>query len=376
MFLWVFLKNNVLKLFTLFIMLILFGCVSTQPKEPKWTKGRNFPFHYRGMSSLQDDKKKALDEAFYNALIEFYRTELGIILKNKTFLRKREKNDKLTIEYKSSTESKTNAVVVRGIKKIHESVVPEKGKYRAYIEIYIPEEEVIRAKKQAENYKQSLENFVKKEFDEAENLFKKGQYEKAILDYQTIKHLQEEAPGINKDISDIVDARLRAIVESNNPAIRLINLSPNKNYFNKVKLLKSMEKEGIPCSNNTYYVNIGDALRLNIETKAPVYTYILSLWKDTGEVVLLYPNWIEKQAKPIKGKMLFPEESEFVAEPPPGLNYLFVLATSEPLNLNINMDKSEYPILSNEELENFLNALNSVNYDVVKLSVVIKEVPR
>lgn len=369
--------NFLLKISVLLPIIILSQCgLRESVKRPDWIKGSSPPY-YVGQSSLYEDKKKALDDAFYNAINQFYAEELGITIRNETMMKKRERGDTVFIDYESSTKSYTNAVSVR-VKKIDEHYEKEKGKYRAYIQIYIPEEERIKAKKEAEEYKKSIEESVEKEFQEAENFFNRREYGKALPHYEYIKILLDEVSGIFPDIRTKADARIKTINRINPPEVRLKNLKPTENYFRKVDLIRmtSVMEEEIPSSNNMYYINLGDTFKLSLSVEKPVYIYILSYWQEEGQVRLLYPNWIENKGKLIKGEMSFPDESGFAAEPPPGSNYLFVIATPFPMNLEkyVKFQEGKAVNFSKEALSKFLRSLeNDIQYyDIRKIEVIIK----
>lgn len=331
-------------------------------KKPLWLDRGVSPPYYVAQSTLQPDRKEALNEAFYGALREFYIRELGIILDSDTRLRKQEVGDEVIVEYESSIQARTfiGDVKVRSKKEYLEQ---EKGRYRGYVCILIPQEEMIRARQSVKKYLDEALESAEKEIQKAE-LLEENSYTEALLGYKTAAIILEDLiDPIARALKKKVDARIQALKRFEDPGIQLMELQSTASYFEQAELIRLNREE------SSNFVDIGDTLQLHFSVKKPVYLYILSYWREQKEIRLLYPNWLEEEENLISGKSVFPKRSGFVAAPPGGLNLLFVIATK----MRIDLDEKSM-VLSRENLEDFLKSLRDIEkYEIRRLEVFIRE---
>lgn len=364
--------NNVLifrSFFLLSFMVISLNCVGGRiPKKPSWVYlGKVSPPYYVGQSTLQADKKNALDDAFYDAIKDFYSMELGITVQSETYLRKREHGNEVVVEYESNIYTQVFIANVR-VRRKEKYLESEKEGYRAYVRIYIPEEEVMRVRQEVEEYINEILEYTKKEVRKGEQLEEKRSYIQALLAYKTAAKILEastdqRALALRKKI----EAKIQTLLMYEDPGIQLMGLKSSDNFLDFVELI-NLNREKVDN-----FVNVGDEIRLHITVKIPVFLYILSYEKDEKEVRLLYPNWIEKVESRVSGELLFPQNSCFTAEPPSGLNKFIVIATPDKLPLKPDFDKKKVN-LSGIELQDFILDLKEIGkYEIRKIDVFIRE---
>ena len=355
--------------FLLSFMVISLNCVGGRiPKKPSWVYlGKVSPPHYVGQSTLQADKKNALDDAFYDAIKDFYSMELGITVQSETYLRKREHGNEVVVEYESNIYTQIFIANVR-VRRKEKYLESEKEGYRAYVKIYIPEEEVMRVRQDIEEYINEILEYTKKEVRKGEQLEEKRSYIQALLAYKTAaKILDELTDQRARFLKRKIDSKIEILLKYEDPGVQLMGLQSTASYLDQVGLVKL---DGKSVSN---FVDVGDRIQLRLTVKEPVYLYILSYWKDEQQVRFLYPNFIEKVESLVVGELVFPKNSCFIAKPPCGLNSLIVIASQEPIGYKVNFEREKTEI-SRETFQDLINFLRGKEkYEIRTIDVFIRE---
>ncbi len=345
-------------------------------REPEWFGKIYPPGFYKGISVLCEDKKEAREDAILNALQEFGSKEFGIRIKSKSFWKKSEVGENVYYKYESYAFKETYPFVVKNYQIRKEKIMREKGKYRAYVLIYIPDEEVSRIRKDMEEYKKMVLEHAGREFKKADSLFEMGNYPMARARYETIENLLKNLNPFDPQVKSMLDrvkGKISLIKKIAPPEVVLMELKPGYTYISNIRIIDAETGREVKKEGDIYYVDAGEWIRFEFDVLEEVYIYVLSLWKEEGELRLLFPNrYVEEKKGKIRGKVAVPSDTIAVrAEPPGGMNYVFFIATTFPLNIDY---KNE--ILPDEFPSEFVETVKrkaGIYYDIRMLKVYIRE---
>ncbi|MCG2676858.1 DUF4384 domain-containing protein [bacterium] len=339
----------------LFISLIS-GCASTKrkpvTKKPPWVTGELGKYEFRGLATGKRTREGAEHDAFSNGVRQIMES-IGIRVASEYESKRREKGDLFEIEVKSRLKAKSRAVlsgvrlketywiekeeIIQGIKKYF---------YDAWVLIEIPEEEYEKAKRGNEEYERSIVEEANRLLIESAKTEKDDPW-RAYCNYKTILEFLDEVgkPEVG-GIRVRVLSGLNRLKRFENPMVELMELKSSYELTEVCLVDVYGKRLFIPTS-----LDEGEKVKLSIKIKEPSYIYIINYDKTNNLLYLLFPNKYDRDNY-LTGDGVYPKESFFEAEKPGGLNFIKVIASSEPLEVP-DLNK-EVITLGNDELRRIL----------------------
>jgi len=372
----------------LVICTIFFGCAaptikkeilvySNPKKKPAWVEGNLKENQYRGVATRKQREKDAISDAFQDAVRKITQ-EIGIKIEAKFEIKKVEHNNLLDISVRSETRSKSKAAI-RNVKEVGTYIEKYKGEdssyyYNAWVLVEIPKGEKKRARIEMKRYCNKMIDEAGKLLEEAENKENDNPYD-ALLAYRSIKRMMLDAENfaITGDLAaEVKNLKIRAeekieeLERIRNPMVELEQMEGEY----RIRDVELTDMYGSPLGKR-WSLDIGEYIRVKICLDKPSYIYIIGYDKKTEEPRLLFPNKMERENFG-RGEKVYPDITAFYAQPPPGANTIFIIASEEKLDIPRFGGKSHLSF-TQKQLWDFIKRLRKTRFDIKKVEMYIRE---
>jgi len=360
---------------TLLLILLTLSCVPTFViKEPEWIHKSLPPGYYRGVATCKQTEEDAINDARKDALKKIL-DELGIGVDVEYNRERTEENGKVNIIIKDRLYAKARGWI-RGVRE--KEVYPRRRQtnegycYDAWVLVYIPEEEIKRAKEQLENYNKKVLEEAQKLMKKGETFEREGNYGRACIIYEGVNKLLNEVSVPEANIlKPLVEEKLKAL--GKDISSQFIHLQGNSSIIEDVEMLRYPDGVSLP-----FYIPEGEKLYVQVVLKRNAYVYLINYDITNSEFRIVFPNEYHKNNLMREGIHTLPpslsngEDVVLVAEPPFGENYLKVIATYRRLDLP-PIDDTPYHLLSSASITDILHQLRGSSFDAKNIVFYIEE---
>jgi len=345
--------------------------VSSIPKKkPGWVDLPQGINKYKGIATNMGSLEEARNGAVKDAMSRISE-EIGVRVLASFEVEKSEDGGELDVRVDSKITTKAKAEL-KGLKVLGSYVEKHKVKdkeslycYNGFALLRIPEGEVTKARRRIAEYNQKIFNEAEKLWDDAEKKENKYPYY-ALCNYRSIVDMLKNIDlPVAKRLLLQSENKKDYLEEIKDPMIELENLLGCKDIIRRVIMLDSYNspiKDGI--------IDVGEGIRFELDLKDSSYIYVIGYDKETKEARFLFPNAFE-EGNLTAGKKIYPEVSEFKAEPPCGSNTIFLIASLVRLNIP-PFGRFGYSSLNNPMLWKLIKELKENKFDLSKVDFYIR----